>query len=95
MIVYAETNFIQELAFEQDQHKAANRILQSASLFPQSHAVVERDQLYKLLKQTLDQLKRSASEQRIKAELASYNCKYIKVFEHGLSAIESKLRRSE
>lgn len=213
MIVYVETNFILELALEQDQHNAANRILElaedgkveisfpgfsiSESLTTVTRRRRERKQFSRLLQQTLDQLKlsepykqiandldpaqallqnaietesdrllsvierillvgkileldtssfrqaltykgqlstedstiygtiisdlrlrqydetkfflskdeeafdddrkkkRKAYEQRIKTELASYNCKYIKVFEHGLSAIESKLRRSE
>ncbi|MGH2496946.1 MAG: PIN domain-containing protein [Ktedonobacteraceae bacterium] len=205
MIVYVETNFILELAFEQEQHQAANEILKlaehnkvefalpgfsiSESLSKVTRQIRKREELHKSLIPTLQDIGRSApyqqfaaslepvlqllqntirdepdrllsvlerilkvgrlleldisnfnlalaykdqlstsiedsivygtiiadlrrrpyegtklflsrdaeafSYQRIKTELASYSCKYIKEFKDGLGYIESELRKAE
>ena len=81
MIVYVETNFILELAFEQEQHEAANRILEfveegkielafpafsiGESLSKVTRQEKDRSELYSSLIPKLEQLKRSAPYRQI------------------------------
>lgn len=85
MIVYVETNFILELALEQDQHNAADKILElvksdkielafpgfsiSESLSKVTRKRIERDKFYNSLKELLDELKRSAPYQQLVIDL--------------------------
>lgn len=85
MIVYVETNFILELALEQEHHQAAIEILQlaekrkidlafpgfsiSESLSKVTRQSRERDELLRFLSFTLQQLGRSASYEQIVTDL--------------------------
>ena len=85
MIVYVETNFILELAFEQDQHLAANRILELSekgkieiafpgfsigeSLSKVTRQERDRNESYNSLIPKLEQLKRSALYRQIVVDL--------------------------
>jgi len=76
MIVYVETNFILELAFEQDQHQEANEILKlaesgkidlvfpgfsiSESLSKVTRRSRERDEFHKSLVRELQKLRGSS-----------------------------------
>ena len=80
MIVYVETNFILELALEQEQHQAANQILElvergklefafpgfsiSESLSKITRQRIERDNLHNSLVKIRRELKRSAPYQQ-------------------------------
>jgi predicted nucleic acid-binding protein len=80
MIVYVETNFILELALEQEQHQVANEILElvesgkielafpgfsiSESLSKVTRQRIERDKFYNSLIELRRELKRSALYQQ-------------------------------
>lgn len=85
MIVYVETNFILELALEQDQHQAVDKILElvqsgkielalpgfsiSESLSTVRRKRIDRDRFYVSLEGLLDELKRSAQYQQLVIDL--------------------------
>ena len=85
MIVYVETNFILELAYEQEHYQAANEILKlaengkikfafpgfsiSESLSKVTRQSRERDEFHKSLSHTLQQLGRSAPYQQSVTDL--------------------------
>jgi predicted nucleic acid-binding protein len=85
MIVYVETNFILELALEQEQHQVANEILElvesgkielafpgfsiSESLSKVTRQRIERDKFYNSLIELRRELKRSALYQQLVIDL--------------------------
>jgi predicted nucleic acid-binding protein len=110
MIVYVETNFILELAFEQDQHQSANEVLRLAEnskielAFPgfsisESLSKVirqsrERDEFYRSLVQTLQQLRRSAPYQQSVIDLDPALALLQNIIEKGPDRLLSVLKRA-
>lgn len=82
MIVYVESNFVLEIAREQEEFEAAGQIL----------SLAEERRLELALVGTI---KAFAENPRISSELRRFNCRYVKSFSDGLSSIDAAIRKAE